>query len=63
MNFKKWLEETSGQDFSRLNSEDPRFVAAGCRSRFGASGYPGPKLGKDKTNPLLGFMKAKMKKK
>jgi hypothetical protein len=62
MNFKAWLEETAGEDHSRLNSECPGFG----RSRFGTDAYPKPKdptYLKDKKEPLLGFMKSKMKKK
>ena len=60
MRFKQWLEEISGEDQSKLNSESPGY----SRSRFGADSYPKYKdsRDKDKKDRLLGFMKSKMKK-
>ena len=57
--FKKWYEDTAGEDHSRLNSEYPGYG----RSRFGADAYPKTKEPKDKRDPLMGFMKSKMRKK
>ncbi len=60
LSFKKWYEETAGEDHSRLNSECPGFG----RSRFGADAYPKFKAQKlkDKKDSMVGFMKRMRKK-
>jgi hypothetical protein len=63
MNFKQWLEDAGETSGRYSNAEDPDFSDK-CRSKYSARGAPKKKKKPClHCDPLMGFMKDKMKKK